>query len=479
MKERLDIARKLLSNSGMIFISIDDNEYANLKLLCDQIFGEENFVANIINQSANSVFGTKAAHKERTFIKVKDYVLVYKNGADCKLQPLYTPSRSYLHDSHDFIYENGIKCSTVDWFKTNYKEFFIKYGLKINKQTINTLLNIDVCLRKEIVERLLDIQFRTGGVFSEDNLSEDQLKKLSNSEIVEHNGMLLYRENNGKGKTNFLRSLKDSCQIIDGEWRKCDILGDVWNNSAGYGNINAEGNIKFLNGKKPLMLLKRILTAANNKNAIVLDFFAGSGTTGHAVMELNAEDGGNRRFILCTNNEISASRTLDYLHYKGYLKKIKSTGKNKSIQSKLDEFFKENPDVYYDLIENNCIEYETYGICQSVTYIRLCNAVKGFKENILYFQTEMVDKYDDDLDELLYEASILLTELENMSLIDNKSICIADNDEAVDEIIYSVTDELKVVYIADDVLLDNRQRDFFSRHKIEVKQIPNYYYKEF
>jgi adenine-specific DNA-methyltransferase len=166
---------------------------------------------------------------------------------------------------------------------------------------------------------------------------------------------------------------------------------------------------------------------------IILDFFAGSGTTGHAVLELNKEDNGNRKFILCTNNE------------------------------------------------NN--------ICENITYPRLQTVItgirpdgskysEGIEANLKYLQTAMVNKSDDDLDELLYEASFYLAELENMSMIDDVSICIANCDEDVDDIIASATEKLKEVFIADDVLLSSQQKEFFSRHKVVVKQIPNYYYKE-
>ena len=76
---------------------------------------------------------------------------------------------------------------------------------------------------------------------------------------------------------------------------------------------------------KPTTLIKTLIKCCN-KNALVLDFFAGSGTTGHAVLELNKEDEGNRHFILCTNNEVSASKQLDYIHSKGYMNDVKNSG---------------------------------------------------------------------------------------------------------------------------------------------------------
>lgn len=306
MKNRLEIAQKLLKDGGAICLQCDDNELHYLKVLCDEIFGRDNYVNTIINQSANSVFGSKAAHKEKTFIKVKDYILVYKKG-DLKIYPLYTPSRSYIHDSHDFIYENNIKISTVDWFKNNYKEEFNSRGIKINKAGIHELLSRDSSLRKEIIDKLLDIQFRTGGTYKDDSLTNAQITRLSNGEVISYNDLLLYRENNGKGKTSFLRSLRNSCQFIDGEWRKCDILGDVWNTSAGYGNINVEGTVKLQNGKKPELLLKMLLTALTDENDIVLDAYLGSGTTAAVAHKMN------RRYIGIEQLDSHIAMSLDRL----------------------------------------------------------------------------------------------------------------------------------------------------------------------
>lgn len=252
MNRRLSIAKHLLKPSGVIFISIDDNEQSQLKILCDSIFGEDNFVSCIINQSANSVFGTKAAHKDKTFIKTKDQILVYRKSEEYRVEPLYTPSKIFVYDSHEFVLDDGVRYSTSDWFEKKHKAIFDKYGLSVSKKNIQSLMEFDADFRKKVMDELVDRQFGTWP-YTKDDLSDDEKSKIANGEIIEHNGLFIMRENNGKGLTRYLRSLKESCQQIDGEWRKCDILGDVWNNAAGYGNINAEGGVRFPSGKKPLM----------------------------------------------------------------------------------------------------------------------------------------------------------------------------------------------------------------------------------
>lgn len=301
MEPRLKLAKNLLKDDGVIFISIDDIEQSALKLLCDEIFGHDNFLTTIVNQSANSVFGTKAAHKDKTYIKIKDYVLAYAKTGLHLVNPLYLPSKTYIYDSHEFIIDDGKRYSTSEWFEEKYSEKFKKYGMRINKQTIQKMMDFDEAFKKEVLSRLLDKQFGTWP-YTKDDLSENEKERLRSGEIIDHGGLKIIRENGGTGLVRFLRSLRESCQEIDGLYQKCDILGDVWNNAAGYGNINAEGAVKFANGKKPLLLLQKILKSSASKGAVILDFFAGSGTTGHAVLELNKEDGGHRQFILCTNN---------------------------------------------------------------------------------------------------------------------------------------------------------------------------------
>ena len=427
MHRRLSIAKKLLSHKGVIFISIDDNEQSQLKMLCDQIFGEQNFISCIINQSANSVFGTKAAHKDKTFIKTKDQILVYRGGEDFTIEPLYTPSKIYIYDSHEFVLDEGIRYSTTDWFKEKYGHLFQKYDLPVNKKTIQSLMEFNGEFRRKVMEELLEKQFGTWP-YTKDDLSDAENSSIARGEIIDHNGIMILRENNGKGLVRYLRSLKESCQIIDGEWRKCDILGDVWNNAAGYGNINAEGGVKFPNGKKPLILLEKILKSSSAKDSIVLDFFAGSGTTGQAVLELNKKDGGNRKFILCTNNE------------------------------------------------NN--------ICDEVTYPRLYSVLVGEGEkgattnsNLKYYHTSYVNKNTDSLPDVLLNHIDEMIQLEYNIKIDKEKYISILNDADADNLEknWGKHPSIQAIFISRKVLLTAKQRDLFKTKDCFI--IPDYYFR--
>lgn len=297
MKNRLEVAKELLKEDGLIVVQCDDNEFAYLSVLMDDIhlFGRDNHLATIINQSANSVYGTKASSKDKTFVKVKDYILIYKKRVSPKIIPLYTKSEKQIYDSHEFIYENGKRQSLVDWFSTNYGAIFQKYTLKVSKENIVRLLNFDQKFYKEVFPILENILFEAVAA-GEKDLPEEISQKLNDGEIIQYDGMLYCREGKGNGKLRFLRSLKDSCHFTDDhtpEYCKADILGDIWNTSSGYQNINQEGNVVLQGGKKPEELLQKIIKSLTNENDIVLDFHLGSGTTAAVAHKMN------RRYIGC------------------------------------------------------------------------------------------------------------------------------------------------------------------------------------
>lgn len=256
MYPRLLLARDLLSDDGVIFISIDDNEQANLKLLCDEIFGEENFVANVIWKRKRG-----RDNSAKWFSKSHEYSLIYSR---------------------------------------NKEKFEVNY-LELSKETKKAYRNPDNDKRGDY--RMLAVWARgsQGGVeydFTEKGgkyfskrlwlFSKENLTKLDEDNKLLIRGDNLYRklflsENRGR------------------------IPETIWDNVSNAANASDEiksffGNIVFETSKPTPYIIEK-LKISTNKNDLILDFFAGSGTTGHAVMELNAEDGGNRKFILCQIDE--------------------------------------------------------------------------------------------------------------------------------------------------------------------------------
>ena len=302
MYPRLRLARNLLTDDGIIFISIDDNEQAQLKLLCDEIFGENNFV-NKLTIKTGEVYGAKAAHIKKTLVKVKDYVLVYQmyEGRFIEKQPLYDILDVFYDTHYTHILSNGMKITSILDFMENddfCSSKFRKYNLNINMKNINTLLNLSTKFKEYFIENISPILYKDSQYNMK--ISQDTINKLKPREAFNHNGVLLMKTS---GNTiRHLQGFKDVLRWSDNStpaYGRTIPRGDVWDDFVkDMGNVGKEGGVNFTNGKKPVRLIRQLIQWSNFKEGIILDFFSGSSTTAHAVMQLNAEDGGNRKFIM-------------------------------------------------------------------------------------------------------------------------------------------------------------------------------------
>lgn len=277
MYPRLKLARNLLSADGLLAISIDDWELSNLLQLCGQIFGDSN-VVNVIPVKSSESSGVKMSHVERKLPKIKEYiVLLARNSRKVKLNPISTPKA-------------GGTSSDLDTY--------LKYYNKV-------IINPDAPVIEWEIKGVKEYLKTSGRSFTEDAIREF---KLANASRV------VYRTNNSA-----LSSMKFSTataevtsatglQYVWWEGKQMLFLADYLNESLcdlwvdiSTINLNKEthGVRGFRNGQKPIKLLDRILSLITVPDGgdIVLDFFAGSGSTAQAVMERNASDSGNRRFI--------------------------------------------------------------------------------------------------------------------------------------------------------------------------------------
>ena len=548
MEKRLNIAKDILASDGIIFISIDDNELYNLKLLCDKIFLEENFISNLVIETGGAVYGQKASNIDKKFVKTKDYILVYaKDKKSIKnKQPLYDSiSKFDTHYSKIIINNKKITLSeylffpkkflnlfkeellSLDLIKNtiksnkkaeeillslkakdivdNFDEYlneicfvhnlFLKYGIEEKQDNIELLMNIDSSFENYVYNKLGLILYRDYPFNKQ--IPEEIKEKLSPSTITQYEDFLLFITSGGV--VSYYKNFTDGLKISDEftpKFCRVGARGDLWKGfHQDMTNIDDEGGVEFKNGKKPIRLIKQLIKWVNKKDAIILDFFAGSGSTGEAVIELNKEDGGNRKFILCTNNEISAKRTLDYLHDFGYLKSFKKgTKTNSQIQPKINTFFKDNPDVYDKLIVKNKAQYEKYGICESITFPRLKTVITGKKDdgsvysegsnsNLKYFKINFLN-YEpiNNLKYRLCEGVQFLIELENHMTINNNYIQIVWDSLDLNELMTKDTSLLKIIYMPEEEIeLNEQQLLFIEKLKmkgIEFKDIPKYYYKE-
>lgn len=266
MYPRLLLARDLLSNDGVIFISIDDNEQANLKLLCDEVFGEENFVSNMIWQSRTSISNDQeiSLNHNHTFIFAKNKANLLFQGEKLNVEEYSNPDNDPRGHWKLVPLDANKQGGDTKYPITNPKTGQIFYPPNNRCWTINS---------KEY-ERL----FNDGRIMF--GLKGDSAPKRK----------IFFKEREEKGDSKTPSSI-----ILDGGTTK-DGTNEI---------VELFNNEKIFSYPKPSKLLKKLVQygTENDANNIVLDFFAGSGTTGHAVMQLNAEDGGNRKFILCQIDE--------------------------------------------------------------------------------------------------------------------------------------------------------------------------------
>ena len=275
MYPRLLLARDLLRDDGVIFISIDDNEQANLKLLCDDVFGEENFVATF-------PWRKRTAKSDVPFGVSQDYEWII----------CYAKSN---------LFSASIEGKGRKYYET---EDFPNRPWRIHDMTKQTT----------VAERpnsfFTMINPKTGEGYPADSNRTWRITKDTFSKYLENNEIIF------PGDYDFLkiskpvaRYFKDKDMEKDGKdfgrvalsTKLPDDIGMSQNGTKEVKNI-FDDTIVF-SFPKPSILLKYLFSSATNENDIILDFFAGSGTTGHAVMQLNAEDGGNRKFILCQIDE--------------------------------------------------------------------------------------------------------------------------------------------------------------------------------
>lgn len=267
MKNRLNIAYELLCDGGSLFIECDKNEVAYLKVLCDDLFHRDNFVSDITVQTSYAN-GLKVSQKEKTILKMKDTILVYKKG-EINIKPQYI-EKKYWDTHYNSIFREK---SNGEFYLESLKDELVRCGVieskeTIKKETINNDKFFDfVCRNKDIICCLNPIH-SNGEIKEVAKKSSDKVIKFETSR---GNIQYLY---NGRQIGFFSQCFHD----VNGELKLSVLLGDLWND-IDFGNTQNEGGVTFPNGKKPEMLLYRIIDMLSDENDWILDFHLGSGTT--------------------------------------------------------------------------------------------------------------------------------------------------------------------------------------------------------
>ena len=264
MYPRLRLARNLLKDNGAIFISIDENEYSNLKQMLDEIFGEGTFIENIVWDKKSSAKGVPPT---TMMAGVHEYILVFQKKKDFKFLGEKREESDFSNPDND---PRGLWRNTNIKSTTSSKEFTI-----IDPETGISYTDTWAFSEKEL-NRLISERYI---IFPKNPNGQVRRKEFMNELQNEH------------------KAIKSSFGLFDGQ-TNTEYVKKLF------------GIDKLFSNPKPINLLKYLISVTLLKDSsIILDFFGGSGTTADAVMQLNAEDGGNRKFILCTLDEAVAEKS--------------------------------------------------------------------------------------------------------------------------------------------------------------------------
>lgn len=273
MLPRLFLARNLLKDEGIIFVSIDDNEYANLKLLLNEIFGEENFVSTLMWRRRKT-----QANLSKFISPVHDYILCYAKNIE-KLE------FNKLPYSDDFIKK------TFNNPDNDPRGVYQTRPLAQPENSSNPSYELQLPNGRKITAKW--------------SCSPDTFKKY-----VEEDR--LYIPKGGEGMPRLKIFLSELDGLLPNTW-----LDDIATNEEGSKEVETIfGSNAFFTAPKPTNLIKHLLKLGSNSDDIILDFFAGSGSTAHAVLDLNKEDGGNRKFICIQLPEPVEEKSIPF--QKGY-----------------------------------------------------------------------------------------------------------------------------------------------------------------
>lgn len=308
MKSRLEILRNLLAEDGSIWIQIDDEEQAYLKIICDEVFGRNNFI-NMISVNMKNVAGASGGGEDKRLKKNCEYILAY--AKEYSLLPVFNGPyqytemseliQQYLDEGKSWKYttvlvdpgEKEYIGSTVDGEGNEIRVYARK---NIVTMSINQIARRDGITSKEAYKKYGINVFRTTNAqtsirsrvmaFRKENNITDCILSIEYIPRTGKNRGIIYEQFYKDDKCNLFVWLRDTSEIVNGELYKKDLQGTYWDMNAYIKNITHEGGVTFPNGKKPEQLVRQILEMTTSPGELVLDSFLGSGTTAATAHKL-------------------------------------------------------------------------------------------------------------------------------------------------------------------------------------------------
>lgn len=409
MSHRLRLAKNLLSNTGIICVTIDDYELPRLWLLLEEIFIEKNHLGTVIIRSNPG--GRKS---KRDIAAQHEYALFFSRTTSAKVaQIIKSPDQKthvYKQDENgDWYEERNLRKEGADSLakKESERYYSIYYNPKTGKLSTKKkykieILPIDSNNQKRIWRR--------------DKNVIDEMSEKGNLFVKETKyGLQIYFKFRGGLKGETPKSLWDDKRFSASE-HGTQILDKI---------LGIREAFPF--PKSPHAVAECIRVASNKKDAIILDFFAGSGTTGQATLELNKQDGGNRRFILCTNNENDICDKITYSRVSNIIKGYKFKGKQTEslFEEKITYSNLRDPDDLIETVEKIKLErqneFDDFDAKVEDGFLRLygiknvSDLKKGIGGNLKFFRTDFVDTEPTDKNKrkLVDESTEMLCLKEN------------------------------------------------------------------
>lgn len=446
MEKRLNLAKNLLTKDGVIFASIDDNEYPRLIMLFEKLFGEKNVKTIAVKMSESSGLKMGAVLKNGTIPKLKEYIVIAKLGGLKNIYLDKIPKEAWDSEYNIFL-ENFTKEDKKVIDNISHQKNITINDIKkvddivknINMVSVNSKLKDLKITTKNKEKWLFDNSYRIVRTTASNSVHKLAIEKK------EYNHNELFFVKSVQGLLYFVKSTfsedskKPRVQMIFAEDNLTQHPGDFWSDIKTTG-LDNEGNVDFKNGKKPIKLIQRLIKSIKKEKMTVLDFFAGSGTTGEVVLKLQEDRDIN--FILCTTNDdkesICTNATYPRLKYA-----INNYGGN--LQYFKTDFVKKTKNR--DQVKINLTKKCTEMLCVKENIFNITKEEKDYK----IFTSNKNDKflcvYYNFIEDSIYDF------IEDIRALDGKKIVyIFSIDSEANKTLFSGISNLKVEAIPQNIL---------------------------
>src|SRR3972149_8656680 len=310
MYPRLFLARNLLRDDGLIFISIDDHEVSNLRKMCDEIFGEENFESSIIVQS------NKRGQTYKDIAKTHEFILIYTKTSDVEIGEIEKSGESLRFEDSIGKYDLWeLRNRNPKFGKHNRPNLYFPIYISSVELDESGYSKVSI-----IKQGTFTIEVLPKNSEGDDSCWRWGKEKLVSEDLSSKTAVIVARQKRN-GEWNIYQKSRKSSTKAKSIWDETSVISEQGTIQLGELGLSA-----FFDHPKPLELVKKALQIGTKDSDIILDFFAGSGTTAHAVLDLNKQDGCNRKFIMVQLPEPCAE---DSEAFKAGYKTIADIGKER------------------------------------------------------------------------------------------------------------------------------------------------------